>query len=407
MRILTVIFSFVLLSASNGFARERPVPLSDRLGEADVVVVASVSEVDGSESENIDGGKTYLPVANLMIEEVLVGRNIKVGSTLRVSVSKPVRAMAMVELYNTTLKGTKSIWLLRTAVGSTHFEFIEFARTAPEKPEDWGLYLQPFREKAAEIEKFAPLRLDLSFRPGLAINALPIQATISLSMTGDKPISLPELGIIQFELINNETGIITSPTNEFHLVGAGKQSIPKLEPLNVRGSLASPEAMNLKPETVLTAKMLVRFVGIEKEKSPFTVYCIAKLTTKRGETIMLSMPTRILVVTIPLNDKNRQVVDKVTSLGLWECIGPNKDVCSADQIGKLKDLLREFPGNILEPAIKCGLAFSEKSGFTKQEKIDTFAKLSRCDIFGFAEECQLELARLEGRDTQQKRWQSP
>lgn len=379
------------LVATASADRMRQVLLSDRMPEFDLVVAGVLVRLEVIGTVDATTGKAFVPVAHIRVEEAFRGAGVKVGEQIGVALERSLPTEAMAKLMTEAMKGRRAVWFCRRNPAGSLVRFRRVYNTSPSEPKLWEPFLKPFRDRAAELARQAPLELSLALDPGIIVQELPAQATVSLRVAGQEPAKLP--GGLTWR------GALAVEVDLSLLAGAGPVAIqkvgaprPAIAVLNVRATPKSGLPARVDPGMMVGARALIRVNGFDASKGPTPVTCFAKLLSPRGATIACSPPVRFLVVAPPTHAHDRRALLAVSQANLWPFMGPHDLAPTEGQIEQLRTLSAEHRTALLGPAIECGLVFAGDRAFPRDERITRLRELSRLEHFGFAADCLVRLA---------------
>jgi hypothetical protein len=381
------------LSSIGSIGKERDVPLTDRMGEADLIVLAKTNIAKVVEASTMDGKKVFRITLFLKVAEVLLGSGVKAEDTIEITLNQAHPTLVGAELFCGDFKDKQAIWfLLQNQCGNSVFR--ELYWTAPAQLENWPPYLDAYRNKAREFTKFANLRLNLSIQPAVLVNGLPALAEFIVTNGAENPVDIPPIGSIRLKCSSTSVNEVAfSPLNTID-ADSGKNSSPNIVILNLRGLPTVVESTSITKSNSIVAKALIRLVDMSAQGQASVMTCSAQLVDRSGRIILQSAPIQVLVSNPKLSSSDEKAIATVTEHHLWPVMGPHESPLADDVVAVLRTLLKEHDRSLLGPSISCALAFGRSSKIDVKERIVLLENLSRITYLGFSDECKKELEKL-------------
>jgi hypothetical protein len=364
---ITAFFAILLIpcfSLASGFSSMRAVsiPLSDRIAEADIVVIGTSEEITAVEMKDDKSAIEYTPVCKVKVEEVIWSMDIKKGHTIIVIIGESGSTKDVVQRVFSGFSNKKAIWAFKiNKWGGADYEMLW--RLFPENEKDWEQFIEPFRKKAAELAAYSKISVTPVFPSKKIHPNIPFNMEIVFENKGIENISIEPFINIQFEEIFD----IKRPEQAFHKfspieqygVEVPKQKYTDLRMLNIRGMPEQGKNFNLSPGEKVSMNILMRIVLSPEIKNPKPMVFRLRVLGRFGVVLIRTKPFTIKMDDEALTPEDKNAESAISKANLWTVIGPHELKLTNIQVEEIRALLKEYGDTLFASSLKCALAFSE------------------------------------------------
>ena len=293
-RYAAVFAALALMTSLAQADRRRPVHLSDRVGEAHLVVVATAESARVVPLSTPWGDRRYVVVADLRVEDTWKGTTPPGGHLCGVALATPTAIENFARMHTQNLPTERAIWLLRECPDLAPAEYLTLYRAAPSKPEDWDAYAAPFRAKAQAMQPWRSLRLDLSLRAERVVAGQAAQVALRLRAAHGQAARIPDdltwkghvRLVVTPDVGGYEPEIFSTPMGQpdFEITGIETRDGESI-PAKFRGSAEANAQVNFMP-------------SFRAPPGTTAIRCVAQLIDDDGRTLVQSSPVRISLVNV-------------------------------------------------------------------------------------------------------------
>ncbi len=283
MRRCMILLVLMSLGAPVGMATVmKPRLLSDRMAEADLVLVASTGPTSVYELVSVPtGGRRYVALASLAVSEVIRGTGAP--GSLAVALAAPTATQLMAQIHAEAVDADSAVWILREAEPGGPVPFEAVFRSTPELPSLLEPYVDPFRTSAQSMQPFEPIDMELTLPPG------PFSLSDSISGQVRLFTGLGQMGILPaaFAWDGNVSIVLEPDEDPYEFVPRRPDaSAPLLGMLSITGT-GGPTISSIFPlDTSEQADVEVLAANVEFEGPSAEFYCVARLVDDDGKTLI-------------------------------------------------------------------------------------------------------------------------